>query len=384
MPRRSGAAGWCPRPCSSAWSRELLASAFRIALLRAESVRLELVARWHGPWGLAIALLLGAAGGGIAVWLVRRFSPEAGGSGIPYLKSVVRGERELHVRELLPTKFFSGLAGIGGGLALGREGPTIQMGGAAGLMVADWCGVAPGEGERRALMTAGAGAGLTAAFNAPLAGMVFVLEELQVGLTPTVFVSAFLACVAGDIVARALAGGVPVFPLGPMPAPDFTALPGALAVGLAAGFGGVLFNRSLIRTMDLFDRLAKWPPFWVGAATGAAMGAIGWLMPNLAGTGGGLVEEVLVGSVALGWVPALLAARFLMTVASYGSGPSGGNFIPVFVLGSLGGFCLGGGRPDPPSGLVRPSGNLHRPRHGGPVHGGRPGAADRACPHGSS
>jgi CIC family chloride channel protein len=191
----------------------LLASAFRVALLATESARLH----WLGGLApiprLVLAISVGAAGAALAVWLVRRFAPDASGSGIPQVKAFVLGERGLEWRRLLPVKFLGGLAGIGGGLALGREGPTIQMGGATGLMVSEWFRITPGEGERKALIAAGAGAGLAAAFNAPIAGVMFVLEELAGNFTPVVLVSAFLASFTADIVGRVLTGEMPVFAL---------------------------------------------------------------------------------------------------------------------------------------------------------------------------
>jgi CIC family chloride channel protein len=171
----------------------LIASAFRVALQFLERGNLALLGGMAPAIRWVVGGGLGAIGGALSVWLVRRFAPEAAGSGIPHLKAVVLGERTLNWRRLLPVKFFAGVAGIGGGLALGREGPTIQMGGATGLMVSEWFRVKSGEGERKALISAGAGAGLAAAFNAPLAGVMFVLEELQGNFTPVVFVAAFMA-----------------------------------------------------------------------------------------------------------------------------------------------------------------------------------------------
>src|SRR5690606_1143325 len=130
-----------------------------------EYARHAAVHNFSGWIGLPVALALGAVGGGLGVWLVRRFAPHAAGSGIPNLQSVLRLEAEPEWKRLLPVKFFAGVAGIGGGLALGREGPTVQMGAASGLMVSEMFKVKAGEGERRALMSAGAGAGLAAAFN---------------------------------------------------------------------------------------------------------------------------------------------------------------------------------------------------------------------------
>lgn len=319
----------------------LLASAFRVALQFVEQQRVAWQLHLSRPLALLVALAVGAVGGGIGVWLVRRFSPEAAGSGIPHLKSVVLGEREMTWRRLLPVKFFAGVIGIGGGLALGREGPTIQMGGATGLMVSRWFRVKPGEGERRALIAAGAGAGLAAAFNAPLAGVIFVLEELQGSFTPVVFVAAFLASVVADVVGRVLTGEMPVFRLRDMPAPTLHALPVALLLGLLCGLGGVLFNRSLLKSMDLFGKLKTWPPFMVGALAGIGVGLASWFYPGVAGGGGLHVERALLGEIATDGIVLLLALRFFLTMISYGCGAAGGIFAPLLVLGALGGLAVG-------------------------------------------
>ncbi|MEO8614486.1 MAG: chloride channel protein [Luteolibacter sp.] len=148
----------------------LIASAFRLSLDHAEHFRESTLLKLP-PWlALIVAVGGGALTGGIGLWLVRRYAPEAAGSGIPHLKSVLHGEAEMRWKRLLPLKFLAGLLSIGGGLALGREGPTVQMGGASGLMIAGWLKIKTGFGERKALISAGAGAGLAAAFNAPLAG----------------------------------------------------------------------------------------------------------------------------------------------------------------------------------------------------------------------
>ncbi|HTQ30082.1 MAG TPA: H(+)/Cl(-) exchange transporter ClcA [Opitutaceae bacterium] len=319
----------------------LIASIFRILLQWSELHRIAWLEKLPTWSGLAVAVSLGALGGGLGLWLVRRFAPEAAGSGIPHLKSVMLGERTLHWRRVLPVKFFAGLAGIGGGLALGREGPTIQMGGATGLMVSEWLRVRAGEGERKALICAGSGAGLAAAFNAPLAGMIFVLEELQVSLTPVVFVAAFLASVTADVVCRVLTGETPVFSLHELPAPTLRALPVALLLGLACGLGGVVFNRTLRKSLDLFDRLRHWPAWMVGAMVGIFVGLAGWCHPGIAGSGARLAESAVLGETATKWLLLLLAARFLLTMVSYGCGAAGGIFAPLLVIGALGGLAVG-------------------------------------------
>jgi CIC family chloride channel protein len=319
----------------------LLASIFRGALQWAELHRIAWLHRLPWQEGLPVALVLGAVGSGLGLWLVRRFAPDTAGSGIPHLKSVVLGEKQLRWKRVLPVKFFSGLLGIGSGLALGREGPTIQMGGATGLMVSSWFRVVPGDGERRALISAGAGAGLAAAFNAPLAGVVFVLEELHGAFTPVIFVAAFLASVIADVVCRVLTGETPVFALHGMVAPSLSALPVALLVGGLAGLAGVLFNRCLLASLDAFDRFRSKPPFLVGAVAGLILGLAAWIYPEVSGSGALLAQNAFSGDIALRWVLLLVVARFILTMVSYGSGAAGGIFAPLLVIGALGGLATG-------------------------------------------
>lgn len=289
-----------------------------------------------------IAIVVGAGGAALALWLVIRFAPETAGSGVPHVKAVVLGEASMRWRRVLPVKFGAGLIGIGSGLALGREGPTIQMGAAAGRMVADWFRVKGGEGERKALVSAGAGAGLAAAFNAPLAGMIFVLEELHGNFTPVIFVSAFLAAVTSDVVARALVGGAPVFALRGIAAPTFSVLPAAAVMGLAAGLVGVAFNRSIFWSVDRFGLIARPWRIGAGALVGAVTGLASWLVPGLGGSGAPIVENALAGGDHLGRIPLLLVLRFILTVAAFGMGAAGGIFLPLMVIGALGGLLFGG------------------------------------------
>lgn len=320
----------------------VVASAFRISLEHAEHFRESTLARLPQWTALVAAIAGGAAAGGLGLWLVRRFAPEAAGSGIPHLKAVLHGETQMRWKRLLPVKFLAGVLGIGGGLALGREGPTVQMGGATGQMTACWFRIKSGFGERKALMSAGAGAGLAAAFNAPLAGLIFVLEELQGNFTPVVFVAAFLASVSADVVSRLLAGEAPVFHLQTLPVTNLSELPFALLLGVLAGFGGMLFNRCLLGSLDVVDRYSRsdWMP---GMIAGAIAGAAGWWMPGLAGGGGRMADNAIAGNFALSLLPVLILSRFALTMISYGSGAAGGIFAPMLVIGALGGLLFGTG-----------------------------------------
>jgi CIC family chloride channel protein len=318
----------------------LFAVSFKWALDAGDALRAALAAfsSRNPVLGLVLFVALGATGAASSVYLVQRFAPDAAGSGIPHVKAVLHHLRELGWKSILLVKFLGGVLGIGGaGLALGREGPTIQMGSAVGQMVSGWFRCTPRE--RQTLIAAGAGAGLSAAFNAPLAGLVFVLEELQRDFAPAVFTVTLIASVTADVTARYLTSELPVFHIGKQPIASLTALPLALAIGIIAALVGIAFNRSLVATLDLFQRL-RLPPWGRGAVAGAIVGAIGWFLPSALAGGHALVERTLAGLLAPAALVGFFTLRFALTMASYGSGAPGGIFAPMLVLGAALGMAL--------------------------------------------
>jgi len=213
------------------------------------------------------------------------------------------------------------------------------MGGAVGAAVAHWLRVSPRE--RQTLIAAGPGAGLAAAFNAPLAGLTFVLEELQGHFASTVFGATFAAALTADVMTRSLTDQLPVFHVEPPPLPPLLALPAFLALGLLTGVLGVVFNRSLLKTLALFARVRREWAGLAGVLVGAAVGGVGWFVPSALGGGQRLVEAVLAGHVALPHIPWWFVLRFGLTMVSYGCGAPGGIFAPLLVLGSLIGLAVG-------------------------------------------
>ncbi len=159
-----------PRAALVGLGAGLTAVLFRTTLAGMDALRNALIgwAKGFPAWGWILPILFSALGATASVLLVSRYAPETRGSGVPHLKAVLHRFRTLEWRRVLPVKFLAGVAAIGGGLTLGREGPTVQMGGAIGDAVSRWVKSSPRE--RRTLIAAGAGAGLAAAFNAPLLG----------------------------------------------------------------------------------------------------------------------------------------------------------------------------------------------------------------------
>ncbi len=319
----------------------LVAVAFRAVLAAADSLRNALIA-WahHYPiFGWLVPVCFCAVGASLSVFLVRRFAPEAAGSGIPHLEAVLHRYRELHRKRVLLVKFFGGALAIGGGLVLGREGPTVQMGGTVGAAVSGW--LKAGTRERLTLIAAGAGAGLAAAFDAPLAGVIFVLEEVQKDFRQAVFGSAFIAAAVAAIVTRFASGQLPDFRVPSYPVPALVALPAFAVLGLAAGLLGVAYNRSLIRTLDLFAKVPPKSALLAAALVGGIVGLVAWVSPAAVGGGHPLAETFLEGHAALATIPIWFLLRFVLSMASYGTGAPGGIFAPLLVLGALLGLGVG-------------------------------------------
>jgi CIC family chloride channel protein len=319
----------------------LVALAFRVALSSADTLRNSLIAwaQQKPGWGWIFPVAVGVAGALISVFLVRKFAPKASGSGIPQLEAVLHRMSTLEWKRILPVKFFGGIVAIGSGMALGREGPTVQMGGAIGEAIARL--LKTSERERLTLISAGAGAGLAAAFNAPLSGLIFVLEEVRRDFQPIVFGATFVAAVVADIIARIGAGQFPVFSV---PSYEIQPLPSLLyfvLLGVITGVFGALFNRGLLKSISLFNRIPKKYFLVATGLVGALIGLLGWFFPNLIGSGHSLAESVLAGKVALSIIPAFFILRFLLTSTNYSTGAPGGIFAPLLVLGSMIGLAVG-------------------------------------------
>jgi CIC family chloride channel protein len=180
----------------------LVGAVFQIILIEITRWRISLIA-----WGLPI--LLSAVMVYVALLIVRDFAPETSGSGVQEIEGALDEERPLRWKRVLPIKFLGGIFALGGGMVLGREGPTIQMGGNIGKMIGDLFKVP--KDELHILVAAGAGAGLAAAFNAPLAGILFVIEEMRPKFKFTFlsFQSVMIASAMSDIVLRSLMGQGP-------------------------------------------------------------------------------------------------------------------------------------------------------------------------------
>ena len=323
----------------------VIAVLFQYALLAAEVTRAALLLRLHAfpMWGWVVLPVLAAISAGLAGWMTAHIAPEAAGSGIPHIKGVLMHVRVLNWRKVLPVKFIGGVLAIGAGLSLGREGPTVQMGAAVGKAIGEWMRLP--RRSRTQLIAAGAGAGLAAAFNAPLAGFIFVIEELQRELSPLTYGTALIAAVVADIVTRTFTGQLPSFHISGYPMPPLSALPLFAVLGVIAGLMGVVFNRSLLWTLRQFHGWQRMPRWARPALVALLAGLLAWWLPQAIGGGHSTAELLLRGQYAaigfFGFLLLLFVAKFALTVLSYASGVPGGIFAPLLVLGALVGLMTG-------------------------------------------
>ena len=320
----------------------LVAAVFRLSLERADRLRDALIA-WSDNGGLAggalvVGLCAGATAG--AAWLVRRYAPQASGSGIPHVEAVLRRELPQAPYRLIPIKFLGGVLAIGAGLALGREGPSVQM----GASVANLLGAVfrRNEDDCRALLAAGAGAGLATAFNAPIAGAVFVLEELVRRFDTRITITTLGASTGAIAAARVLLGDAPDFHVQPLPYPELATVPIHLALGVLAGILGVVYNRTILGLFFGAGRLRRCPVELRAAVVGAVVGLLAWFMPGVVGGGEVITQRTLAGpEMPIAALAIVFLIRFGLGGVSYAARTPGGLFAPLLVLGAQIGVLFG-------------------------------------------
>lgn len=266
--------------------------------------------------------------------------PMASGSGIPQIKGILLGKMHMHWVSVLFYKFIGGVLAIGSGLSLGREGPSVQLGATIGQGVSRLS--RRSRFEERFLLTSGAGAGLAAAFNAPLAGVVFCLEELQKNFSPFVLMATISATVTATVVTQQFFGDQPIFhidQLAVMPMRYYGLL---LIMGAFLAVLGRAFNKMLLWSMDFYDNKFYQYKMLKTAVPLVGAGVLGLFLPQILGGGNSLVDAMVHHHYALSFLLLLFAGKFFFTMLCFGSGVPGGIFLPMLVLGALGGSIFSG------------------------------------------
>ncbi len=279
-------------------------------------------------------------------FLLANFAPDAAGSGIPQLKLAYWRDMGVMPFKTIWVKFIAGTVSVGGGLSLGREGPTVQMASGLASWIASRFGVV--KFERRTAAACGAAAGLAAAFNTPIAAVTFVLEEIIEDLNNRAIGRILLASVTSAFCLYLLVGNDPSFSINF--SGDFNwhlYLYGPFAAFFASLVGVAFQNSSLAwrRQIKSHSNLPAWSRPWVGGViTWATACVIFYYFERLGvlGLGYNDLNDSLTGSLTWDVCLALLAAKFLATVASYAWGGCGGIFAPTLFLGAMTGAAFAG------------------------------------------
>ncbi|MDR0708247.1 MAG: ClC family H(+)/Cl(-) exchange transporter [Treponema sp.] len=312
---------------------------FRFALRQADIFRLRLYdalktlpACWTVLWALALAAL------GALLGLAAHRFPMIKGSGIPQIKGSLTRRMALAWAPELPLKFITGIAGLGAGLSLGREGPSIQIAAYVGIGILTlfrrpWA-------ERTFLVSAASAAGLSAAFNAPFAGILFALEELRLHFSPLALVCAMGASVAAAAAASFFFGQAPIFDFRSITPLPLRHIPWIILLGILCAALGDVFKRSLYLSQDFYQKLHIHQIIRPILPLLLSIPLCFYLYDS---TGGGhsAIESLSIENRTLQTLMLLFAGKLLFTAVSYGSGASGGIFLPLLTCGAFLGDLTG-------------------------------------------
>jgi CIC family chloride channel protein len=307
----------------------------RLCLLGADNVR-EAVLAWAHQWpliGWVVPMVISGVLVTVAAWLVQRFAPVAAGSGVQHVEAVMRGQTDPAPLAVVPVKFIGGVLAIGSGMALGREGPTVQIGATIGAWVAQRLKLR--DDSVRIMQSAVAGASLGVAFNTPLGGIAFVFEELSRRFTTRLMVTTLAACASAILVARIISGDSVDFNVSEPPEPVLATVLAGLVLGMLLGALGAAYNQTLIRFLDIFAAAKRVPLLLKAAFVGGVVGLVAWFEPKLVGGGDPLIQGALGSPLPISLLLIVFLARWLLGPFSYAAQTPGGIFAPLLVIGSV-------------------------------------------------
>jgi len=301
----------------------------------------RLAARMYPPggsgWRRVLVPVLGSCSTGYLLW---RYFPFARGSGIPQTRfALFINDGRILFRTVLG-KFFCCSASLASGIALGREGPSVQVGAGLASVIARNLGLSPKQ--VKALVPAGCAAALAAAFNTPIAAVLFSLEEIMGDLHASVLGSVVLSSATSWMVLHLVLGDDPLFHVASYRAVHPAEFGVYVVLGVVGGLGSVAFVKLLLGLRAWFMRLPKWTVWFQPVAGGLTVGLIGYFVPEVLGVGYNHVEKVLNGDIVVKVVVLLAVLKIVATAVCYASGNAGGIFGPALFIGAMMGAAVGG------------------------------------------
>lgn len=275
---------------------------------------------------------------GYLVGLLIKVDPMIKGSGIPQVQGFLIGKFHMNWLRVIALKFIGGVITLGTGMSLGREGPSVQIGSVAGLGVSKL--FKTNKTQERFLVTCGSSGGLAAAFNSPLAGVMFALEEIHKSFSPLLLLSVMTSAISADFISKNFLGMTPVLKFSTdniMPLNNYFYL---ILLGVVLGALGVLFNKSILTFVNKYNTLIKLPQEFRTIIPFIFCGIIGITLPDLLGGGHTLIVSLMNKHFTLGFLLLLLIIKFIFTIVSYCSSAPGGIFLPLLSIGALTGCIL--------------------------------------------
>jgi chloride channel protein, CIC family len=305
-------------------------------ILLTERMGMRLYPAGGAPWRRLLFPVVGSLGIG---YLLFRYFPNARGSGVPQTKAALYAREGRILLRTVLGKFFCTSATLASGIPLGREGPSVQVGAGIASVLGRFLGLRPEK--VKALLPVGAAAAIAAAFNTPLAAVLFALEEIVGDLHAPVLGSVVLASATSWGVLRLLLGNSPLFKV-----PQYQLVhPVEFAVyavlGVAGGLVSVAFTKLLLGMRERFLRLPQKTLWFQPLAGGLLVGLVGWFVPQVMGVGYGYVGNALNGNMALKLMALLVVLKLITVTTSYASGNAGGIFGPALFIGAMLGGSLG-------------------------------------------
>jgi CIC family chloride channel protein len=305
-------------------------------ILLTERMAMRLYPAGGAPWRRLLFPVVGSLGIG---YLLFRYFPEARGSGVPQTKAALYAHDGRITLRTVFGKFFCTSATLASGIPLGREGPSVQVGAGLASVLGRVLRLRPEK--VRALVPVGAAAAIAAAFNTPLAAVMFALEEIVGDLHAPVLGSVVLASATSWGVLRLILGNSPLFKV-----PQYQLVhPAEFAVyavlGVAAGFVSVAFAKLLLGMRERFVRFPRWTIWFQPVAGGLLVGLLGWFVPQVMGVGYGYVGLALDGNMPLKLMVLLVVLKLMTVTTSYASGNAGGIFGPALFIGAMLGGSVG-------------------------------------------
>lgn len=324
----------------------LIVSVFEMAINSFSAYRIHFFDAFNLPHPITFMLVVmaGAIIAAAGFWMTAKLAPEVSGSGIPHIEGALDGLHDIRWWRVLPVKFIAGVFTLSSGMILGREGPSVQIGGAVGRMCAS--AAKRYQHATHVLTAAGAAAGLAAAFNAPLAGILFIIEEMrpQFRYNITSFKCVTVASLMATIVLRYFHGQQAVMDIPSYKVPPLASLWLFLLLGILFGIVGVNFNNWTLKLTAFFKRYHRNNLFRVtvtGAIFGAIFAAFQLFYPYLSQGGIGHITVFVREPMAWSLLVLLFLLRLAGTLGCFSSGAPGGVFAPMLTLGTLLGLAYG-------------------------------------------